>query len=270
MKKFMVLSGLILVLMMGTMGVAQAIINGQPDGNDHPFVGLVVGRTDVFVPACSGSLLSEWVFLTAAHCFDGNIEEGGTVYVTFDPDPGNTSSKKGPKFYSGEWHQHPDFCRQCGNGAPNFLKNDVGIVLLDRPVHMSEYAVLPTEGFVDTLANGTSVKLIGYGDREFTSGDGEPPQPDPDATFTRFVADANLIPSNNSTSDNFIKVSQNNGQDKGGFCFGDSGGPDLWEETNIVLAVNSWVLDGPKCDGVGYSFRVDTPNTLDYINQFLD
>ena len=54
-------------------GVAQAIINGEPDRgpNAHPYVGALVtefevakGKTEL-LPACSGTLISPTVFLTA-------------------------------------------------------------------------------------------------------------------------------------------------------------------------------------------------------------
>jgi len=38
--------------------------------------------------------------------------------------------------------------------------------------------------------------------------------------------------------------------------------------TNTVLAVNSYVTNS-NCSGVGYSFRVDTPEVLKWINGFL-
>ncbi len=46
-------------------GVAQAIINGQPDTgpNAHPYVGMVYNDEGV----CSGTLISPTVFLSAAH-----------------------------------------------------------------------------------------------------------------------------------------------------------------------------------------------------------
>jgi hypothetical protein len=38
--------------------------------------------------------------------------------------------------------------------------------------------------------------------------------------------------------------------------------------TDTVLAVNSYVTNS-NCTGVGYSFRVDTPEVLDWIAGFL-
>src|SRR3954464_10155836 len=53
-------------------GPALAIRHGTLDGNDHPFVGLMVAQTDDGDPLwrCTGTLLSATVFLTAGHCVE--------------------------------------------------------------------------------------------------------------------------------------------------------------------------------------------------------
>jgi hypothetical protein len=86
----------------------------------------------------------------------------------------------------------------------------------------------------------------------------------PGDLFTRFFAPSTLVASNNSISDEFIKYHLN----KGGACFGDSGGPDLLGGTNIVLADNSFVTNG-QCNGVGYSYRIDTAQALGFINSTI-
>jgi V8-like Glu-specific endopeptidase len=59
-------------------GVAQAIINGQPDTGTsaHPYVGAYVAKVKgKLLPVCSGTLISARVFLTAGHCTDFLIKE---------------------------------------------------------------------------------------------------------------------------------------------------------------------------------------------------
>jgi V8-like Glu-specific endopeptidase len=69
-------------------GVAQAIINGEPDRgpNAHPYVGAYVAKVESGLsPVCSGTLISPRVFLTAGHCTEFAIKENLPVYVSFDP-----------------------------------------------------------------------------------------------------------------------------------------------------------------------------------------
>ena len=57
-------------------GVAQAIINGQPDTepNAHPYVGAYVAKEKgIALSVCSGTLISARDFLTPGHCTE--IEE---------------------------------------------------------------------------------------------------------------------------------------------------------------------------------------------------
>lgn len=168
---------------LGTIGVSYAITNGQPDGNGHPYVGAVHNG----VVFCSGAAISPNIFVTAAHCFNYSGEE---VWVTFDPEP--FAPGNNPKYYTGTWYPHPDFCLGCGPGLPGNDTNDVAVVVLDEPFFPEKYAQLPTEGLVATLAMGTAVTVVGYGAQFYVPGGG-PRQPV--YLRTRYYAASRLITS---------------------------------------------------------------------------
>src|SRR4051794_14442421 len=63
---------------------AGAITNGQPDGNGHPYVGVLVA--DYVTPGvkqrfCSGTLVAPRIVLTSGHC----PEDTNPIWVSFDP-----------------------------------------------------------------------------------------------------------------------------------------------------------------------------------------
>jgi len=74
--------------------------------------------------------------------------------------------------------------------------------------------------------------------------------------------------SDHEFSDEFIKLTANAAQEKGGTAFGDSGGPNLLGGTDTILSVTSWGTNY-QCSGVSYAQRVDTPDVLGWINSFL-
>ena len=82
---------------------ARAITGGQPDGNGHPYVAYL----DNGVFACSGTLVSPTVLITAAHCFSDSTSAFGVNSVTgapmvrasFDPNLINTPAAQRVWFF---------------------------------------------------------------------------------------------------------------------------------------------------------------------------
>ncbi len=272
-KKLLIVMVVVMGIVLGSVGIAYAVtFNPQPDGNNHPYIGLVLFYDEggAYMWRCSGSLLSPTVFLTAGHCTDGTT----SARVLFDSNltelvyPYETC---GPyTCYEGDTYTHPDFCIGCAGGLPGFDTHDVGVVVFDEPVTtVSGYAQLPDEGLVDTLKMRTDIDLVGYGVQWKIKDGGVPPSARWTGYRIRYYAPTKLITSKDVISDEYIKLTANPAQGKGGTCFGDSGGPDLLGGTNIVLAVNSFV-NSYNCTGVTYSNRVDTGYALDFINSFLE
>ena len=236
----------------GPTRTAKAIINGQPDlNNAYPYVGFVTDGEFV----CSGSAISPNLMITAAHCFN---TAGTPVIVTFDQQGAFADVST---FVVGTWHPNPAYCDTCGPGTPHFDSNDVAVVVFNQPLQLQRYAQLPTVGLADEQPMKTNVEIVGFGIQDQLR------QLDANELFTRYRATSNLIQSNHSFSSQFLKLTANPAQGKGGICFGDSGGPDLLGNTDIVLSINSFV-NNLDCAGVTYSYRIDTPGALEFISSF--
>jgi len=277
-----IILGLILVLSM--VSGALAVTNGQPDGDNHPYVGLLVFDVAPGTPGwrCSGSLIAPNVVLTAGHCTDGAVaarawfveklqNPDGSYIVPDYPGGGMVAIEGTPN--TNPKYRSPENPYGGGNGLPAFSYRDTGIVVLDEPVDMDEYAALPTPGLVDTLQNKTGMDFVGYGVQFEAQIPGNLlPQPPPYYRWTglknRMYAPSELVSGKFVHSAEYLKLALNPGGGSGGTCFGDSGGPDLLGGTNTVLGVNSYVTN-INCSGVGYSARVDIPEVLEWINTFM-
>ena len=225
---------------------AYAILNGEPDGNAHPYVGFVRFAGPGPSPTCSGTAISEHRFVTAAHCFPPGLP----VRITFVEDARTATPAD---WFFGTFVPHPGWCAGCAPGVPNLDTNDVAVVVTSASLP-GPYASLPELGQADGLAAKTPVVTVGYGIRERV-------KKVVDEFGQRYRATQLVSPGEGILSSQFLKLSAS----KGGACFGDSGGPSLLGTT--IMAINSFTIN-QNCAGTTYSNRLDIPATRDFVLSF--
>jgi Trypsin len=233
-----------------------AITYGRPDGDGHPNVGmLIVQIGGDFFALCSGTLVAPRVFLTAGHCTDF-IERGGyAAWVTFSPEalflivPGTPVTS--PDFDS----TLPD----TGDIGVVTFAFDVAAVLGIAP------ASIAPEGFLDQFAtrrgqHDVFFTHVGYGEQSI--------RPRLIVDLVRYTGTSSLVNLDNSFTDGFgLQTTANPGRGRSGICFGDSGGPVFFEDTDIIVAIHSFVLN-QNCKGTAVSYRVDSPTALEFLATF--
>jgi secreted trypsin-like serine protease len=269
-------------------GSAKAITGDFVEDTEHPFVGLVVfyDADGEFLWRCTGSLLSSTVLLTAGHCAD---TAGGavTARVYFQQDAGVNYD---PVTEVDPVTGYPETCAPGTLGVTcatsdelyNFdftgsltLPNthDVGLVILDQAISLSEYGVLAEAGSLDQLATAR-----GRQDLTFTvSGYGltykqEEHNGKPNVSFReRLMALAHLVNLNSALNAGFNLQTVGNGQGEGGTCNGDSGGPVFYGgyESNVIVGVTSFGLN-TLCRGTDFAFRTDQEEVIDWILATVD
>jgi len=263
MKRLSIVVVLAMILALSTISLASAITYGELDGDGHPYVGmaLMYETNGDYYGRCTGTLISPTVFLTAGHCTYGL----GSAKVLFDADLTNLVypySDCGPyACYTGTPIPHPDY-----DDFASFPANsDVGVIILNEPVIMDTYGVLPAPGYLEGVASENIKKdiifrTVGYGRQSV--------KPYLQIDRVRYTSTSMLVSINNYFGDGYNLQTTNNPSEangRGGSCFGDSGGPVFYpEDSNIVVAVVSFGMNG-NCKGVDWSYRVDTTHAQDFI-----
>jgi len=227
---------------------ANAVFYGEPDGNAHPYVGLMVAMDANNTPLwrCTGTQISPTVFLTAGHCVFGAAK----AMVWFDS--GRPAGYPRTGGFLGTPIPNPGYDEFAT--FPN--TSDVGVVKFSTPISMPMYGTLTGPNTLEELAKHEIFDIVGYGLQDV--------QPVEVATVQRVKGQVKLVNAKSGASGGYsLHLSNNNGQPhQGGLCFGDSGGPVLKGST--VYAVNSFVINN-NCAGSGYSFRVDLPAINSWI-----
>ncbi len=265
-----------LTLLVGLLATpGGAITGGQPDGNGHPYVALLLAPGLTF---CSGSLISERTILTAGHCtdfWDVLAEEEGleSIQVSFDPEASVDDDwmPDGGTWYSAStWVTHPDYV-----DADWPFTFDYGLLYLDAPV-TTEPGDLPAPNALSPIieSNGQTQQRfddVGYGVQGQIRGGGRPQSA---ITWTRKIATQKYAPGNGGPSAilhrTWFIVRNSPSPRHGGPCGGDSGSPVLFADTDTVVAVHTGGyrlgVDGVICGRItSLNHRIDLPDVLAWI-----
>ena len=257
-------------LLLAACGSLTATTFGQPDGTGHPHVGtLLFQAADKKYYSCSGTMLSPTVMVTAAHCTTDENGKNLATWVTFAPkisfenrQPGEPLAKYLDNAKNGwiraDVYPHPNY----RGSYPNTY--DIGVAVLSKGVQLATYGALPPKWFLNGVKTPREnlFTVVGYGMQGYI-------QPFYENLYERYVSNTRLVElkSTFTGAEMSAKFSNNPGSTSGGSCYGDSGGPVFYQNTNVLVAVVSWGIT--PCIGVDYNFRTDTPVAQEFVYQFL-
>lgn len=267
--KRLVLAATIVAILAVTAGL-RAVTFGQPDGNRHPYVGTIIFQTPTGYYSCSATQLSSTVLLTAGHCTEENGVANLQTWAKFTP----AISFPGRANYAtlGDYLNDPQNGWVKGTAIPHPSYDDfaqfpatfdVGVVRLDAPAPRSTYGALPPLDFLTAIksAKENTFTVVGYGMQGYI-------RPFLEDTYQRYYGHVRLLELNSTFNGGHSAKFTNNPGTGGGSCFGDSGGPVFYANTNMVVAVVSWGIT--PCIGVDYQFRVDTSVAQAFVRPFVN
>lgn len=277
MRRLAVSAFVVVAMLAGAISPAGAITGGEPDGNGHPNVAMMVYYQPDGRFRCSATLVSPTVLVTAAHCTEG---VRGKTIVTFESvspalpraadDTGNGQSQTGyttpvPGWLTGTSHTHPLWD---GELQLNDL-HDVGVIVLDAPYTDATPATLPPLNYLETLSQGNgglnkqTFELVGYGVYFDKPAEG-PQKPVAVRDLTRRFTTA---VGQNATSQ-VLKLAENKNDSRGGggSCFGDSGGPVF--QGGYLVADTSFGAS-QFCRSFGGYYRLDIADARAFLDDFV-
>ncbi|ETK34906.1 trypsin-like serine protease [Microbispora sp. ATCC PTA-5024] len=241
-------------MLLGVAPRAWAITNGTPDGVGHPEVGALIGDKpyrDGTWSYCTGTLVSPTVLLTAAHCGEHAQKSARVAFAAH--------YKPGDAVHTGRFLADPRYKNESD-------PYDMAVVLFDRPVTGIVPAVLPEAGLLDRLLDSgeldeSQFTPVGYGSLTPLRGKHGPQFQYTDSRYRTSISFKSL-------GRRWLELSP--GDDGGGTCYGDSGGPNFLGGPDSHLLVATTISgDGDACSSTNSDYRLDSASAREFLGYFV-
>ena len=233
------------------------------DGNEHPYVGLIVfDYPDGSSQRCAGTLMAPDVVVTAGHCTHNAVS--GRIW--FDSTEARILAKGYPNAGFGayefaEIYTSPDY------DPDNFQLNDLGVAKLLLSVPTTQFGALPELGELTGMKPGGGKKrapftAVGHG---LATTVAQPAQ----FPLTRMFARLRLHQIDGRGKKVGAHAMQLSNNPTGGIlCVGDSGGPHFLGDSNVVAGITSYAKNR-NCAGTVGAYRLDQTKDRDWLQQCL-
>jgi secreted trypsin-like serine protease len=247
----------------------QPIYNGSPPPADEPMYDAVVslhykGSNEIF---CSGTLISDRVVLTAAHCLDDNYYSGPVVPtppgdVTVYVGNGPTTVPGTGTFYAVEdVLVHPRYNKMS-------IKNDLALMRLVEPVsNVTPVPALPKSLGFKVADEGTlTMYYAGFGQTEDGTYDVKLQVSGPlGAIYSKSQVYYEMVMYDENGN---VIVDENGDPVYYGPCFGDSGGPAFIKRSGTPYVGSLTSYGDADCHVYGVNTRMDA--FQGWINDYID
>jgi hypothetical protein len=226
---------------------------------------------------CSGTMISDDVYLTAAHCTT-DWPEGTRFGVSLAQDTqaaierASAAGLRGDALFravavEGTPHSHPAYP---GSASDPY---DIAVLTFDAAGatglrRWGEFtpATLPTAGQLDKLGSqgldDLEYEIVGYGTQEAQRGPGGHQHT---GGGERLKAPSSFNALNNA----WLRLDMHGAHGNGGACYGDSGGPNFARvDGDLVLFATTITGDTP-CYATNVTYRLDTPVARNFLDDYV-